>query len=163
MKEKFLELAKQDLEFYFDRWSRTALAQRCESPIELYLLAAMTLFPAFTSWSASGYVAIETADCPPDGDPKGWPLLTIVPQYQMEDFRVDFALFWRGGHLIVVECDGHDFHERTAEQAERDRSRDRMLQKRNIAILRFTGREVYRDPFKCAEEIYRFVEARASS
>lgn len=161
MKEKFLEAAKDDLAFLFERWSRTKLAQRCESPIELHLLAAMTLYPALGAWAANAYARIHLSDFPPNGDSSQWPIATIIPQFQLGNFRVDFALFWQGGKQFVVECDGHDFHERTAEQAERDRSRDRLLQERGIPILRFTGREIYRDPFKCAQEVFLFAERQS--
>lgn len=50
-----------------------------------------------------------------------------------------------------VECDGHDFHERTKAQARRDRSRDRYLQA--IApVLRFTGQELWEDSERCWQE-----------
>jgi len=54
----------------------------------------------------------------------------------------------------VIECDGHDFHERTPEQASRDKRRDRFFQTKGIIVLRFTGSDIWRHPTKCAEEIY---------
>lgn len=66
------------------------------------------------------------------------------------NYVVDFMLFMRGGKNIVVECDGHDFHERTKEQAEHDRKRDRRLTELGYTVLRFTGREIWRDPIACA-------------
>jgi hypothetical protein len=48
--------------------------------------------------------------------------------------------------LIDVECDGHDFHERTKEQAERDRRRDREVQQVGYFVARFTGAEIAREP-----------------
>lgn len=39
----------------------------------------------------------------------------------------------------VIECDGHEFHERTKRQAARDRSRDRAIQAFGYRIFRFTG------------------------
>jgi very-short-patch-repair endonuclease len=83
----------------------------------------------------------------------------IYPQCVITDYAVDFAILGRCCHvesarlLIAVECDGHDFHERTKEQAERDRSRDRALQLAGAFVLRFTGREIYRDAAVCAAEV----------
>ena len=54
---------------------------------------------------------------------------------------------------VVVECDGHDFHERTKEQARKDRRRDRELQAKGYLVLRYTGSEVWRDPWGCVEDI----------
>jgi very-short-patch-repair endonuclease len=57
-----------------------------------------------------------------------------------------------------VECDGHDFHERTKEQAQRDKSRDRYLQANGWRVLRFTGSEIHRTPEKCADEIASIIQ-----
>lgn len=78
-------------------------------------------------------------------------------QYQFfPDWRVDFVLgavnHAKGRTYLVVECDGHDFHERTKEQAEKDRSRDRRLQDAGYRIYRFTGREIYREARECATQ-----------
>jgi hypothetical protein len=62
---------------------------------------------------------------------------------------------------LVVECDGHDFHERTKEQAKRDRSRDRAIQQMGITIFRFTGSEIYQTPLKCARQIFAWAEEAA--
>lgn len=70
------------------------------------------------------------------------------------DIRVDFAIVSRD-YRLAVEVDGHDFHERTKEQAARDRSRDRALLANGWQVLRFTGSEVWRDPDRCAAEIKR--------
>jgi very-short-patch-repair endonuclease len=81
--------------------------------------------------------------------------LLVQTQVRVLDWRVDF---WIDAHAdpaskkIIVECDGHDFHERTKEQAARDRSRDRSLQSAGYHVLRFTGSEIYRDPTRCAVE-----------
>jgi very-short-patch-repair endonuclease len=54
---------------------------------------------------------------------------------------------------IVVEIDGYEFHERTKEQAARDRKRDRDLVREGIRVVRFTGAEVFHRPFECAREV----------
>ncbi|MFC6790602.1 endonuclease domain-containing protein [Methylobacterium komagatae] len=89
----------------------------------------------------------------------------IEPQVQIVGWRVDFLIHFpdhtgKSAALsrLIVECDGHDFHERTKAQAARDRSRDRVAQHNGIPVLRFTGSEIHRDPARCAEEILRFME-----
>ena len=67
-------------------------------------------------------------------------------------YRLDFALVGDSG-LVCVECDGHDYHERTAAQAEHDRKRDRWLQRRGWHVMRFTGREIVRSAGACLDEI----------
>jgi very-short-patch-repair endonuclease len=63
---------------------------------------------------------------------------------------------------VIIECDGHDFHERTKEQAEHDRQRDRYMQAHDFRIMRFTGRELFRDPMKCAREVDDFLASAKS-
>lgn len=82
--------------------------------------------------------------------------LIIRPQHQRPNWRVDFVVSAFGSdkwHDLVVECDGHDFHERTKEQAAKDRSRDRSAQLSGLAVFRFTGSELWRDPWACADQI----------
>jgi very-short-patch-repair endonuclease len=55
--------------------------------------------------------------------------------------------------VMGVECDGHEWHERTKEQAVSDRARDRVLLiKRGLVTIRFHGSEIYRDANQCARE-----------
>lgn len=63
---------------------------------------------------------------------------------------------------VVVEVDGHDYHERTKEQARRDRSRDRLMMASGYHVLRFTGSEVWADPARCANEAAEFANQKIS-
>lgn len=85
---------------------------------------------------------------------------TIDPQYEIECFgkkyRVDFYITaMRNDKLkcVIVECDGYDFHEKTKEQATRDKQRDRFLTKAGYTVIRFTGSEIWDNPQKCVREI----------
>lgn len=60
-------------------------------------------------------------------------------------------------HGICIYCDGHEFHEKTKEQAKRDRSIDRWIQEQGMKVLRFTGSEIWNDPQKCAEQVLNFI------
>ncbi len=56
-------------------------------------------------------------------------------------------------HLnLLIELDGHIWHEKTPEQVEKDKIRERDLINNGYILLRFSGREVYRDPFKVVDE-----------
>lgn len=61
--------------------------------------------------------------------------------------------------LFAIECDGHDFHERTKQQAARDKQRDRDLQVAGFRIIRFTGSEIWSDAQECAGQVLQVVEA----
>lgn len=132
-----------------------ALLDETESPIEAMLLQALfeeSLFDhaAFRSNYGHKYFGHLTGQ------------IEICAQYKVESFRADFALclYHRNGTAtrILIECDGHEFHDRTKEQAQRDKSRDRALSARGWRVLRFTGSEIYRDAEKCAAEIAQIVE-----
>lgn len=115
--------------------------------------------------------------------------LVIVPQIQIGDYRCDFLLIYETswpepgdglgeGHKahprnvprvvrrhdkfrMVIECDGHNFHERTKAQAKRDRKRDRILQSLGYVVFRFTGSEIWRNPLQCANQAIEYLEDRA--
>jgi hypothetical protein len=95
----------------------------------------------------------------------------ISPALAHRDYRVDLLIYltrWCRGDKqpvwgkVVVEVDGHDFHERSKEQAARNRQRDRDFMMDGYKVVPFTGSEVYNDPYKCAEEISFLLENEAS-
>ena len=53
----------------------------------------------------------------------------------------------------AVEIDGFEWHDKTPEQAEYDKKRERKLQLEGYIVLRFAAREILRDPNKCVKEI----------
>lgn len=134
----------------------------CESPIELHLgLAIWAVAHIIKIRHRPYFVMSETAraQLPEPGKPAPDDTIYIVPQYHFQRFRIDWAVI-EGGQWVFVECDGHDFHERTKEQAARDRSRDRAIQTAGIPVLRFTGSEIHRDPTICACEVFQFLHAQ---
>jgi very-short-patch-repair endonuclease len=103
----------------------------------------------------------------PDAVPSGYDVI-ISRQIRVLDWPVDFVILAQYQHdetrpmsRLAIECDGHDFHERTKEQAAKDRSRDRALQAAGYTVMRFTGSELYRDPLKCVEEVLRWCSKHA--
>jgi len=126
----------------FDR-----LAERCESPIELLFLAA--ILPE--------HLGVRQED---EGKLHG---VVVEPQTPIGNYRVDFLVsyYYKGepAAVTVVECDGHDYHDKTREQAERDKKRDREITKAGYPVFRFTGRELHRDPREAAQEVLDFLFA----
>lgn len=90
----------------------------------------------------------------------GMPLIVEAQAYVL-DWPVDFFITARsqyGGYSsLAVECDGHEFHERTKAQAKKDRSRDRRLQQAGYTVFRFTGSEIWNDPCACADQIIEWA------
>lgn len=89
---------------------------------------------------------------------RGGEPLVIAPQYRIGEFRADFAILsTETGRRLVVECDGHEFHDRTIEQAAYDKARDRHMLARGFPVMRFTGAEVYRQIDLCISDITSYL------
>jgi very-short-patch-repair endonuclease len=136
------------------------LTPRCESPIEMILGTTLGVVLIMSSaakdrWSKRFLCVADDINQPNTH-------ISLVPQYKWSGYRIDFAISIDNGSRprVFIECDGHDFHERTKEQAARDRLKDRKIQEANIPILRFTGSEIYRDPVGCAGQIIEFINTR---
>lgn len=108
------------------------LAAHCDSIIELSLGLALGMIARAKGCA----VLYDFGGQRVFGDPDGDITVRIQPQVCFEFYRVDFLLsmqFTKGsdGDLqvftkqLVVECDGFEFHDKTREQAGRDRERDR--------------------------------------
>lgn len=121
---------------------RQAFIQRCESPIEQLMTLAL-----LSQLHADGLVSGESKFC------HLFCQRTITTLKGI--FRVDILLTGRVCGIdvqLVVECDGHDFHEKTKKQAAADKARDRALLTEGYTVLRFTGSEIWADADKCANE-----------
>ena len=143
-----------EVSFAVDQFWTSDLGKKCESEIERIFAATL-----FVSRHVSGIykASSKRSTCLDDGAK-----LFLEPQYVIGDFRVDFLYGFSetSGDLfkcIAIECDGHDFHERTKEQAARDKSRDRYLSTQVGRVLRFTGSELYRDPYACVYEATKML------
>jgi hypothetical protein len=62
---------------------------------------------------------------------------------------------------VAVECDGHDFHEKTKEQAKRDKRRDRNIAGAGMDVVRFSGSEIYANPIEHADWVLSHVRQLA--
>ena len=70
---------------------------------------------------------------------------------------VDFNIEKRDIKLCVY-TDGHTYHERTEEQAQRDRNIDRKLQELGFKVLRYTGKDVNENMNKIISDIKSWIE-----
>lgn len=147
---------------------RTAILEllgRCESPVEQMLMAALwARWRCQVSDNRMGMSAVL------DESPIASPARRVVVEPQKvipterARYRADALVYVLDGAEnrlapgpLVVEVDGHDFHERTRFQAARDRQRDRAMIAEGFRVVRFTGSEIYRDPERCAAEIGKLV------
>lgn len=58
---------------------------------------------------------------------------------------------------IVIECDGHNFHEKTKEQASHDKKRDRYMTANGYKVFRYTGSDLHRSACSIEEEVSDFA------
>lgn len=129
------------------RHEAALLASLCKSPIEEKLGVSFFATDAGTLC----FAAVLTADGP-DGGGHGF---YVWPQMPVRSYRADFGLIFlahTGKYRLVVECDGHDFHEKTKEQAAHDKARDRAFLEEGWPVMRFTGSEIHKDPMRCADQ-----------
>lgn len=148
--------------------------RKCESPIERVLAWALLKFQCCANGEIELYPGGDFVfeGCTV-GNVLHWletsksPCLAGVGACQVTvgPYRVDFLLATQGlprgspPYLLAVECDGHDFHEKTKTQAARDKARDRNLAEWGVQTIRFTGAEIWRDPEGCAHRVYQILSA----
>lgn len=77
----------------------------------------------------------------------------------VEDLRLPLSTGYVT-HKFAIECDGHDFHEKTKEQAANDRRRERVLMINGYHVIRFTGSEIFDNAKACASEAFEIIERR---
>lgn len=130
--------------------SIAGFVSKCESPIE------QLLGVYFIELEGDMYRELSVL--------QGFESFIIYPQKEVEikgnKYRLDFLLeckFYDESFLFAIECDGHDFHEKTKEQAVRDKSKDRNLTTEGYTVVRFTGSEIWKKPVRCTGEISRII------
>lgn len=135
------------------------MAARCQSPIERLMLAALMADSAVGQTFRLEMMCFKEPKQLPDIAPNRagcW----LIPQVCVGTYRADFIILntlIQPKQVLVIECDGHDYHERTKEQAAYDKRRDRFFVAEGLTVLHFTGSEIFNNPRKCAEEILGLV------
>lgn len=57
---------------------------------------------------------------------------------------------------IIIECDGYDSHH-TKEQRNYDMERENNLKEKGFSVIRFTGSQIFKDPYDCVKRTYKFL------
>jgi len=147
------ERVKQEIEnmLLSQKGFYTYRALECESPIEQLLLVRLIGWceyspGEFRSFDSNADVKLSTQK---------------EVEYRGNKYRIDIAIevnFMSKTHLFAIECDGHEFHEKTKEQAFRDKKKQRDLTALGFHVIRFTGSEIWKNPSKAAREVIHLVE-----
>lgn len=127
----------------------------CESPIEQ--LMAIELFDIEQKLSSiSSNVEIL-------GIANQEQIITKKGKYRV-DFLLEIALKINNKYMellkIVIECDGHKFHNVTKEQVKKDNEENRELFTDGYYVLRFSGSEIFNDLQGCGKDIIKFIMSR---
>lgn len=113
-------------------------------------------------------LAFETIK--PDMNDEYMPSLYLNPQEEIvvdnkkyiADFVFDsnaqfFDVYENKNKKLVIECDGHEFHEKTKEQVKRDNERQYNLKMAGYDVLRFSGSEIFNTPYACAKKTLNYI------
>ena len=57
---------------------------------------------------------------------------------------------------IIIECDGYDAHH-TKEQRNYDMERENNLKAQGFSVIRFTGSQIFKNPYDCVIRAYKFL------
>lgn len=90
----------------------------------------------------------------------------LMHQYKIGKYRVDFLLSSTDGpqpNQVVIELDGHAFHDKDKSQRAYEKGRDRFLVKSGYRVLHFTGSEVVADTYRVAYEALDILGANCCS
>lgn len=131
------------------------IPEECKSPIE-------QLF----------YYAYSIVDF--DNEGNDYPSFFLMPQEEIQtqggryyaDFVFDSNYLKEDGNVpehplkLVIECDGHEFHEKTKEQVRRGNERDYNLKVAGYDILHFSGSQIHNEPIECAKKVYEYIKSK---
>lgn len=99
----------------------------------------------------------------------------LYPQWELEvkkgkekkKYRVDFLIIMKDlrnwdepdkkENTVIIEIDSYLWHGSTPEQFTKEKERERELTNAGYKIIRFSGREVYKNPIKCVEDAMSFA------
>jgi very-short-patch-repair endonuclease len=80
----------------------------------------------------------------------------VMPQFRIDKYRVDFLITQKGIgpseilSPVVVELDGHEFHDKNKQQRSYEKARDRFLLRAGYRVVHYTGSDVVSDPYSVA-------------
>ncbi|MFD3219934.1 endonuclease domain-containing protein [Staphylococcus saprophyticus] len=152
--ESTLKKYKEKYISYFSKYNKHLL-DKCGSPIEEMYVATLSYIGELSNLELDIKNQYEVGV-----DGKKYKVDFYVTANQQYTIENNDGTFVQSREVsLCIECDGHDFHEKTKEQVKRDKQRERNLAKRGFKVIRFTGSEIYQDTQKCVAETLRILES----
>jgi len=73
------------------------------------------------------------------------------------EYEFKYHYMYENDFKLIIECDGHNFHEKTKEQVKHNNERDYDLKNAGFDVLHFSGHQIYTEPFKCANKTIDYI------
>lgn len=163
--EQFNKLPKLAQEMWFDwlfyKYTDDAIAfvdlhdefnvDGCKSPIEMLFKFALNLLLFTESCKDTFFTGVEV---------KNQYLITANNKRYYADFVLSHSnADMEKSKMLVVECDGHEFHEKTKEQVANDNKRDYNIKSAGYDILHFSGSQIFNNPLACADDAINYLKS----
>jgi very-short-patch-repair endonuclease len=135
------------------------MLDKCESPIEVMFAHEMLFHPPSHVIWEHVHALGEHTYVMSHGNEYAFTTQRSISNVRLDIFIVAFGPSLANMTQFAIELDGHDFHEKTKEQARRDKSRDRQLLGAGIHTLRYTGSEVVKDASECMTDAFATIDS----
>jgi very-short-patch-repair endonuclease len=124
----------------------TIFCEGIQSPIEQIFITAFELYMQFLN---KEYIFLFSQK----------EIFTNEKRYIVDFFfeSDQYVNLFETNKKIIIECDGYNFHQKTKEQIKHDNEREYDLKMAGYEIIRFSGSQIYNEPFKCAEDTYNYI------
>ena len=123
----------------------------CESPIEkIFNIAYLIFIHFYVGNDAFKYELHQQEEIVCGGKTYRADFLFSTEYNESFEYKKDYRL--------VIECDGHEFHEKTKEQVKKDNERDYDLKSNGYDVLHFSGSQIYNDPLGCAIKVCKYIK-----
>lgn len=88
----------------------------------------------------------------------------LFPQFFItangNNYRCDFAYVdCEENPICFIECDGHDYHS-SKTQIAKDNKKNMDLKISGYDVIRFSGSQIFSDPYSCALDAYKFIKIK---
>ena len=122
----------------------------CKSPIEQIFMFAFSIY-TFSNYDETFMegLCLETQ----------FKIETTNGKNYIADFVLHHEFAAEGSKYLVIECDGHEYHNATKEQVEHDNERDFDIKESVYDIIHFSGSQLFKYPMKCAEQAYKYFKS----
>jgi len=108
--------------------------------------------------------------------PMNYPYLSLVPQKEIiiknkkyiKKYIIDFMVIIKNlkkwdepetkDNVLIIELDSYLWHGSKPEQFVKEKERERILSKEGYKIIRFSGREIYKNVEECVDEAMGYCE-----